>query len=230
MSRSGKRQLLTYVKVRWELEAGAGSRGDRQRWGAGCAFLAGGGSRNPGPPEGQRKVRHGHLAAPLGPHLACLGPESQAPAEEPCAKLQAVGTPALQPHEPPAQLRPRLLPTTQAWALLPRPPAGRPPGQTPSALRPADCRRGPPPQNTAPEAGGPNVLFAVHPRAPRAVRSLPGLRLHVPEPIHCLPPPTPASAQHARPCPPARAPPGPPPSSLLSPAPCTPLIIPSSTH
>lgn len=141
------------MKVRWELEAGAGSRGDRQRWGAGCALLAGGGSRNPGPPEGQRKVCHGHLAAPLGPHLACLGPESRAPAEEPCAKLWAVGTPALQPHEPPAQLRPRLLPTTRAWALLPRPTAGRPPGQTPSALRPADCPRGPHPRTQPPELG-----------------------------------------------------------------------------
>ena len=213
------------MKVRWELEAGVGSRGDRQRSGAGCALLAGGGSRNPGPPEGQRKVRHGHLAAPLGPHLACLGPESRAPAEEPCAKLWAVGTPALQPHEPPAQLRPRLLPTTRAWALLPRPPAGRPPGQTPSALRPADCPRGLHPRTQPQELGalmccllcipGPTVRSG-HFQASGSVSLSPFTAC-----------PASTSAQYARPCPPARAPPGPPPSSLSSPAPCMPLITPA---
>ena len=117
-------------------------------WGGG-AFPAGKGSGNPEPPEGQRKVCCGHLAALLGPQTSPASALSdRAPAEELCAKSRAVGMPLPGPTSPLSQLRPALLPPPEPGSA-PQAPSrlsawagslgSQTPGRGPGARGPERC-------------------------------------------------------------------------------------------
>lgn len=142
------------------------------------------------------------------------------------------GDPAPRPHEPPVSAPSRPSARTHR-SLGSAPPAPSRLSAWASSLSSQTPEHGPGaggPQNPgrSPGAGGPDALLAVRPGAHCAVRLLPGLRLCVPEPVHCLPTPLrlPSILVPAHQGEPLQDTLPPLPSSS---APSTPLITPSSS-